>query len=131
MPPWVIRCFCNARGEALFDEAYREQLPEARAKFRATLNGLKAQPGIEGWCRPNGFDRLSGKYRQLGKIRFQAVKVQHRPLGFFGPTSRTFTLLVWATERDGKFDPPNVREVALERMKLVINNPERSREFDF
>jgi hypothetical protein len=109
MAEWSVRCFTNTRGADLFDRQYSDQVAAVRAEFRATLNGLLAQDDITGWCRPNGFDRLSGKYRDLGKLRFKVGNVQHRPLGFFGPEIRTLTLLIWATERDGKFDPPNVR----------------------
>ena len=130
MARWVIRCFCNTR-ENVFENEYREQSPAARAEFRATLNGLRDQPSIIGWSRPGGFDRLSGQYRDLGKLRFKVRNVQHRPLGFFGPKYRTFTLLAWATERDGKFDPPNIRDTALRRMNLVLEDPARAHEFDF
>lgn len=132
MAEWAVRCVCNARGEDLFDGDYRRQTPEVRAEFRATLNGLLAQPDITGWSRPNGFDRLSGrKYRALGKLRFKVRNVQHRPLGFFGPEQRTFTLLVWATERDWKYAPPGIRETALRRMADVQTNPERANECNF
>jgi hypothetical protein len=101
--------------------------------LRATLNGLKDQEDIQGWCRPNGFDLLTGKkyapYRGLGKLRFKA-EVQHRPLGFFGPERKTFTLLAWATERDGAFDPPTVLDTALKRMNLVLRNPDQAEAFD-
>jgi len=131
MPAWAVRCFRTTGGRDLFDRDYSRQAPEVRAEFRATLNGLLAQEDITGWCRPNGFDRLSGKYRELGKLRFKIASVQHRPLGFFGPGRRTFTLLIWATERDGKFDPPNVRETALRRMAEVKQNPSRADECNF
>lgn len=130
MASWVIRCFRNAR-DNVFEREYREQPPAARAEFRATLNGLRGQLSIIGWCRPNGFDRLGGHYRALGKLRFKVRNVQHRPLGFFGPGGRTFTLLVWATERDGKFDPPGIRDTALRRMNLVLEDPSRAHELDF
>jgi hypothetical protein len=131
MPPWRVRCFCNARGDDLFDREYRVQTPEVRAEFRATLNGLLAQEDIRGWCRPNGFDRLNRKYRELGKLRFKVANVQHRPLGFFGPKQKTFTLLIWSTERDGKFSPPNVRDTALQRMSQVLRDMERTCECNF
>jgi hypothetical protein len=131
MPTWAVRCFGAAGGRNLFDQDYSEQLPEVRADFRAVLNGLLAQEDITGWCRPNGFDRLSGKYREIGKLRFKVANVQHRPLGFFGPERRIFTLLIWATERDGKFNPPNVRETALQRMAQVKRNPWRANECNF
>jgi hypothetical protein len=131
MPTWVVRCFRAAGGADLFDRDYSRQVVEVRAEFRATLNGLLAQEDITGWSRPNGFDRLSGKYRELGKLRFKVAKVQHRPLGFFGPERKTFTLLIWATERDGKYDPPNVRDTALRRMAQVKQNPRRADECNF
>lgn len=103
--------------------------------FRATVNVLRSQPDIQGWSRVNGFDRLTGKkyrrYRGLGKLLFRADGVQHRPLGFFGPGDRTFTLLVWATERDWTLSPPNVLETAFERMNVIKRNPERTNEFHF
>jgi len=78
-----------------------------------------------------GFDRLSGKYRELGKLRFKVANVQHRPLGFFGPERKMFTLLIWSTERDGKFNPPNVRDTALDRMNQVLRDRERANECNF
>ena len=131
MPEWEVRCFCNARGDDLFDRDYSDKSAKAKAEFRATLNGLLAQNEIAGWSRPNGFDRLSGKYRELGKLRCKAENVQHRPLGFFGPERRVFTLLIWATERDGKFSPPGVRDTALRRMAEVRDNPRRANECNF
>jgi hypothetical protein len=131
MPVWTIKCFVNEHGRDLFDGDLKKQSAVARAEFRATLNGLRAQPPIQGWCRPFGFDRLSGKYRDLGKLRFKADKVQHRPLGFFGPGKNEFTLLIWATERDGKFYPPSVRNTALKRMRLARTEPKHSHDCDF
>lgn len=125
---WTIRCFGNARRK-VFDEEYGEQSVAAKAEFRALLNVLRDQP-IAGWTRPD-FDRLGGKYRELGKLRFKADKTQHRPIGFFGPGQREFTLLVWATERDGKYAPPGVRDTALQRMKLIQSGAAETYEFDF
>jgi hypothetical protein len=131
MPTWAVRCVSTAGGRDLFDRDYSRQLVEVRAEFRAVLNGLLAQEDITGWCRPNGFDRLTGKYRELGKLRFKVANVQHRPLGFFGPERKNFTLLIWATERDGKFNPPNLRETALQRMAHVKQNRWRANECNF
>lgn len=132
MAEWAVRCFASAQGDDLFDQDYKRQAPEVRAEFRATLNGLLAQPDITGWSRPNGFDRLTGKkFRALGKLRFKVRNVQHRPLGFFGPERMTFTLLIWATERDGKFAPPGIREKALRRMIDVHKNSGCAHECNF
>jgi hypothetical protein len=134
MAAWEVRCFHNERGRDLFCEAYAARTVAARANFRATLNGLRHQPNIEGWCRRNGFDLLTGKkyqrYRGLGKVRVKTADAAHRPLGFFGPGPAAFTLLAWATERDGEFDPPNILETALRRMQAVRANPGLADECD-
>src|ERR1700731_4020345 len=98
-------------------------------EFRATINLLRDRALRADWCRPD-FDMLGGKHRDIGKLRFKASRAQHRPLGFFGPFPQTFTLLTWATERDREFAPPEVLDRALNRMKLVIENPTRAHEFD-
>jgi hypothetical protein len=74
---------------------------------------------------------LSKQYRELGKLRFKAGNAQHRPLGFFGPGVSEFTLLIWATERDGKYHPPGVRDTALERMNRIKDGKAQVYEFDF
>jgi hypothetical protein len=114
---WEIRAYGNVR-RRLFEEDFTDLPLPVRAEFRAVLNGLRDQP-IEGWIRPAGFDRLGGQYRELGKLRFKVGNVQHRPLGFFGPGQRQFALLIWATERDQKYDPPGVRDTALSRMNEI------------
>lgn len=93
-------------------------------------NGLKDQQRKE-WVRPAGFDMLSGKYGKLGKLRFKAANAQHRPIGFFGPGPNEFTLLAWATERDSKYDPPDIRETALKRMEAIENGTSPAYDFDF
>src|SRR5258708_285897 len=102
-PRWTIGAYQRPNGRRVFVEEYASQSTAVKAEFRAVLNELRHQDGIDGWCRPNGFDRLSGEYRALGKLRFKVLNVQHRPLGFFGPFPDTFTLLAWATERDKKY----------------------------
>jgi hypothetical protein len=128
MPRWGLKGYGNDRRRH-FEEEYRTQTTVARAEFRATWNGLRDQVR-QGWTRPAGFDMLSGKYSELGKLRFKASKAQHRPLGFFGPQPNEFTCLAWATERDGKFDPPRIRDTALERMQAIREGRAEAYEFD-
>jgi len=129
MARWIIKSYLSSSGRGLFDEEYLSQDLKVRQEFRAVLNGLRDRPRNE-WVRPAGFDQLSGKYKKLGKLRFKVGNVQHRPLGFF-PGGEVFVLLVWATERDSKFNPPNVRDTALSRMADVVLNGSRSRVSDF
>lgn len=120
-------CCHNEHGRDLFCAEYTKQTARVRMRFRAILNGLQDQPTIEGWRRENGFDRLAGKkyarFRQLGKLIVKTSDGAHRPLGYFGPYPKMFTLLAWATERDWEFSPPNVLEAALTRMHIIEANP--------
>lgn len=127
MPIWVIRSYWNER-RGVFNKEFGDQPVAARMEFRATLNGLRDRPLREDWDRPD-FAMLGSKYPGLGKLRFRADSVQHRPIGFFGPDSRSFTLLTWATEKDRKYRPPNIRDAAMDRMKLIIADPTRAHEF--
>jgi hypothetical protein len=129
VPEWALKGYGNDR-RALFEEEYRAQSAAARAEFRATWNGLRRQPRAL-WVRPAGFDMLSGQFNQLGKLRFKASNAQHRPLGFFGPGANEFTLLTWATERDKKYDPPGIRETALDRLNAIREGRAEVYEFDF
>jgi hypothetical protein len=129
MPRWALRGYGNGR-RALFEEEYQAQTAMTRAEFRATWNGLRGQVR-ESWTRPAGFDMLSGKYGELGKLRFKASNAQHRPLGFFGPGPNEFTFVAWATERDSKFDPPGIRDTALARMLAIKEGRAEAYEFDF
>lgn len=62
-------------------------------------------------------------FRDYYEIRFQADKVQQRPIGYFGPKSNEFTILLWATEKGNRLLPVGWFDVA-ERRRLQIENGE-------
>ncbi len=47
---------------------------------------------------------------------------QYRPLGFFGPKSGEFTLLVGAQEKNWKLHPKEADKIAELRQQLVMRN---------
>lgn len=101
--------------------------PDVRAEFDTKLEYLRAQP-IDKWVRPyTGI--LRGECSGLIEIRLKVNKVQHRPLGFYGPLRWEFTILFFATERDRRFDPRNACATALARRTVVEAHRERSREW--
>ena len=75
------------------------------------------------WGRPHA-SKLRG-YSKLWEIRFENMRVQYRPLGFFGPGRKEFTILIGAYERDGKFDPLNAPKIAEKLMVKVLNDRSR------
>ena len=96
-------------------------------EFVAAWNALRDLEKEE-WGPPE-FRLLGSGYPDLGKLRFKANRTEHRPIGFFGPRSLNFTFLIWAIEKDRKYRPPNVRETAITRMKVVLADPTRAHEF--
>lgn len=129
MPRWTIMGYGNDRRRN-FEEQYRNQPTVVRAEFRAIVNGLRDQPR-EAWTRPAGYDQLPGRFRELGKLLIKVPNVQHRPLGFVWPAKMVFVFLIWTTERDRKFDPPNARETALKRRIQILKGGAMAHEFDY
>lgn len=118
---WTFRSFLSERPESAVHSWYQGQTPKARAVFDTTLKYLRDRLK---WDMP--YTRvLEGECDGLIEIRFKAEKVQHRPLGFYGPLRLEFTIAFFATERDGEFDPPNSCAIALGRKTIVCGNREQ------
>lgn len=119
-PKRPFRSFVSERRESTVHSWYQGQTPKARAVFDTTLKYLRDRLK---WDMP--YARvLEGECDGLIEIRFKAEKVQHRPLGFYGPLILEFTIVFFATERDGEFNPPNSCATALGRKTIVYGNRE-------
>jgi len=86
------------------------------------------------WKRP-WVGTLSGGKRKrktgcagLFELIFEVNNVQYRPLGYYSGKME-FTILFFAEERGGDFDPPNACEIAKNRRALIESNKDRVREF--
>lgn len=101
---------------------------KAKAKFDNRVGSLKALPRHR-WVRPL-FDILHRECEGLGEIRFDVLGTAYRPLGFFSRGS-TFTFVVPATERGGKFEPRNACEVGLMRRGEILSDGSRASACDF
>ena len=107
---------------------YACQTGAVQAAVDVVLEYLFQRPRGE-WRRPE-FDLLSGRMREIGEIRFKVDK-QYRILGFFGPGTSEFTLLIAASKKGNNYCPKDARETALKRMAQVKNDWNRSRVYDF
>ena len=121
-------CFLSDGGRDVIRDWYDEQTSEVQAEFDVALSYLREQPPAQ-WVRPS-FGTLTGECAGLGEIRFKANKVQHRPIGFFGPERMQFTLLLCAIEKGRKFIPKNTCDTAQKRKTIVLKNKERADECD-
>lgn len=101
MQPWSFREYVDARSRSVVQQWYEHDASEvARAEFHYRLRVLRVREAQE-WERPY-VAPLRGKYQGLVEIRFRADSVQYRPIGFFGPSRKVFTILIIATKADFK-----------------------------
>ena len=127
--PWSFRCFLSARRRDVVDDWYRGLDDRAQAAFDTRMRFLKQQP-ITGWKRPH-FDKFAGRYRGLGKVRFQSGNVQYRPIGFFSGGQEFTFVFPEATERGGRWAPRNARDIARDRMEIARNDRRRTHGCEF
>lgn len=130
---WKIKGFVNERGVNIVKEWCDAQSSDVWAAFVAHLSYLSGQMPNK-WVR-HWVGTLSGgkKSRKTGcagliELRFDVGNVEYRPIGYYSGKME-FTILFFATERDGDFDPRNACETAKERKALIDANRERAREF--
>ena len=123
---WKLKGFMNDRGVNVIDEWFRTLTPRARAKFETRWKYLFSARITE-WRRPH-FSRLRGACEGLCELRFESGNVQYRPIGFFGPEKREFTILICAQERGSRFVPSDACDTAQARKALILEKGERAGE---
>ena len=103
----------NNKIEEWYESLYSE---EARTEFDVLLGNLEV---LDSWSKP-AFRRLKGsKYKGLGEICFIADKIQHRVIGFSGPETGQYTLLIGCTHKQRVYTPANALDTAVRRMRQV------------
>jgi hypothetical protein len=115
-------------GKTLVREWYDEQDESVQAAFETALKFLSQQPPAW-WDRPR-VGKLRKECKGLIEIIFEVGNVQHRPIGYYSGKLE-FTIVAFATERGGRFDPVNVCETAKKRIAIIEADKERAREFRF
>lgn len=118
---WTIRAYKTGGGRDVLKEWYDAQTVTVQARFDARIEFLAQCPRPE-WKR-EAFDLLSGG--GLGEIRFKADRVQHRPIGYFGPGRMEFTILICAKEKGDRFVPRDACDIAENRKTEVENDHSR------
>lgn len=92
---WRFLDYINARSENEIRDWLISLPKKAQAKIDRMILVLQA---YEGSWPPQYVSALKG-YEGIYELRVVASGVQYRPLGFFGPGDREFTLLIGAVEK--------------------------------
>lgn len=122
--PWTFYDFVTVRSSGeRFNEIHawlnsKDVPKKARAKINARIAALQGFPVF-----PDQYFSAYTNWDGLYELRIVCSGVQYRPLGFYGPQQKQFTILIGSTEK-GKV-PTSTLKVADERRKLVIADPSR------
>jgi hypothetical protein len=121
MKEWTFRVFIKSNGVDAFEEWLEGQKDvDAEERIRAIIRRMTV---TKQWTRPY-FDAIHG-HKYIHEIIVKGKDKQYRPLGCFGPGPQTFTLLVGATKKGKVWTPPNAKETAERRRKLVFEDKRR------
>jgi hypothetical protein len=120
---WVFRHYVDLNGFSDVRSTWERGDKQLKAKFLSRLRIL-AQLTQDEW-HDTYHKALSGSCDGLSELRFKANGVQQRPLGFHSGY-REFTILVWATEKGGRFVPRSACATALGRKAEVLRERNRA-----
>ncbi|WP_124472238.1 hypothetical protein [Burkholderia contaminans] len=119
---WWLRDHTSASERREVRSDYERASEAVRAAFDVQWELLSARPR-ERWTRPDAAKlrpEKKGGYREFFEFRFFEDNVQQRPLGYFGPGDKHFTLLIWATEKGNRFIPPEAVGTCEHRRNGII-----------
>ena len=118
MQYWTIKTFVTTSGKNVVKEWVQNQPKGAQAAIDIRLRHLQTQ---KLWgMRPYAAKRKGTDC--IYEVIINWKKDKYRPLGFFGPKSGEFTLLVGAQEKDWKLVPITSDGIAEMRQKLIMRN---------
>ena len=124
MDLWIFYDFVDTRGVNIIRE-WLDSLPiKARAKINARMLYMRAIPE---W--PEQYVSALTGWPELLEFRVVCAGNQYRPLGFYGPKRREFTIVYGAIEK-GKLSK-RVLETADEHRKIILADTSRVREHEF
>jgi hypothetical protein len=115
--------YCSLAGNDLIANWFWDRPAAAQTEFDVALKILSI---TEDW-------RGMPEFKSLGRdglceIRFKAEKVQYRPLGFFGPGAKCFSIYVASFKKGEKYNPPNAFDLAFKNKSKVERGEARLRE---
>lgn len=117
MGSWRFRDYCSPAGNNLIEGWYQNLPEEAQVEFDVVLKTLSI---TEDW-------RGMAEFKALGidglcEIRFKALNVQYRPLGYFGPGVKSFSIYVGCKKKGSVYTPPDAFDLADKRKGRVRRN---------
>ncbi len=132
MSLWTLKSLVDRRSEqnpkeTIVKQWFEGQYEDVQDAFLARMKFLRGLPD-DGWDRPFVGQLRRKECKGLFEIVISAENVEHRPIGYFSG-KKEFTIVAFATERDGQFDPKTICETAKRLIKGIEDGTENVREF--
>lgn len=131
MALWKLKGLVDRRtvNQTVVDQWYRSQTEGVQVAFVTRMKFLRGLPG-DGWDRPYVGQLRWKECKGLYEIVISVSEAEHRPIGYFSG-EKEFTIVTFATERDGKFEPKTVCASAKRLIERIRAGQERVRDFTF
>jgi hypothetical protein len=131
MASWRLKGLVDRRSvnQTVVDQWFRLQSEDVQIAFTTRMKFLRGLPA-DGWDRPYVGQLRWKECKGLYEIVISVENVEHRPIGYFsGPME--FTIVAFATERDGRFEPKTICATAKRLIEKIEKGEEKVREFTF
>ena len=123
IPLWTISTVQRFRDEYSSKERSIQEALELRLEHLARIKPNE-------WKSSQLVKALKGeKCKGLIEVRFKALDVQQRPIGFYGPGKMEFTLLLWAYHKGQKYVPKNFCKSARDLCLKIADGSEATHEW--
>lgn len=132
MALWKLKSLVDRRSEkepkeTIVKQWFDGQYEEVQDAFLARMKFLRGLPE-NGWDRPYVGQLRRKECKGLFEIVISVENAEHRPIGYFSGRME-FTIVAFAKERNGKFDPKTVCAVAKKLIERIDEGKEHVREF--
>jgi hypothetical protein len=124
---WTFKVFINEKGIDVIDR-WLSILPlKDRAIIKRRLAYMKK---VEVW-EPPLVKKLQGKRNDpIYEVRISGINVEYRPLGFYGPGEKEFTLVIGARKKSGKsrkpsWEPSEASETAKKIYEIIQQDKDK------
>jgi hypothetical protein len=132
MASWTLKALVDKRSEetpksTVVKQWFAGQYEHVQQAFLVRMKFLAGLPA-DGWDRPYVGQLRHGECKGLYEIVISVADVEHRPIGYFSG-KQEFTIVAFATERDGNFDPKSVCATAKKLIQAIKEGKEHVRVF--
>jgi hypothetical protein len=121
---WKFFEYVGSNGRGIMRDSYRKLPHGTSQRVEAAVDALVEELerlDCEAFDRSHGVGQLRHKCSGFFELILKVDKAQYRPMGYYGPGKREFTLLGMSIEKGGVLVDDSDCSKVKERHSLIIN----------